>query len=313
MITNYNNPKQNEYLDEDLSHPLNKLKDDCIYEGDCLEFMKMLPDKYIDCVITDPPYNEVDMSWDKEPIDWIRFFEVINKVMKDNASLYIFGKQPMLNNVLNFSKELFEFRFELIWFKNAPAPHSSNFQPLKQHENIFCFTKKNIKISDGMIFNIESVKTQGQGYRKLVRSKVQKHRGFKDFLCINEGRFPISVIYAEAIRGGHKEYTGHNTQKPLSLIRWIISLASNKGNLIFDPFAGSGTTLIASKELNRIPLGCEINPEYVNIIRKRLTQTSVGDFNPLNEESLISVKRESADSLNPPHDLSMVKEEANFS
>ena len=111
--------------------------------------------------------------------------------------------------------------------------------------------------------------------------------------------------------GSQKDYDmRYNTPKNL-VIDLLKLIPFEKEDFVVD--AGSGTTAISCKELERQFLGCEINPEYVKIIRKRLTQTSVRDFNPLNEESLISVKRESTDSPNSPHDSSTIKEEANFS
>jgi site-specific DNA-methyltransferase (adenine-specific) len=254
---------RNSYLKiSNLDYPYYKI-------GDALELIKEIPDESIDLILTDPPYNEVDMKWDNFK-EWNKLFYEINRTMNPYASFYIFGNQPFLANLLKDLNNYFKFRFELIWFKNAPAPHSSDYQPLRQHENIWCFTKKALKVKEGMIFNIDAVKTIGQGYRKLVKSKVQRHRGFKDFLCENEGRYPISVIYAQAVRGGHPEYTGHNTQKPLDLIEWIIKVASNKNDIILDPFLGSGTTLVACKKLNRKGIGFEINSEYEKIIRKRI-------------------------------------------
>jgi len=120
----------------------------------------------------------------------------------------------------------------------------------------------------------------------------------------------------------------HPTAKPYRLMQWLISHYSDKEDIILDPFAGSGTTLLACKQLERRYIGCEINQEYYNIAVERLkqecmttylnddggtnfTKSSADDF-PY-QESLISVKRESADSPNSPHDSSTIKEEANFS
>jgi len=105
----------------------------------------------------------------------------------------------------------------------------------------------------------------------------------------------------------------HPTQKPVELFKYLIRTYTNEGDLVLDNCIGSGTTAVACKQTNRRFIGIDNNQEYVNMANKRLNFTTVGDFNLPTEESLISVKRESADSQNPPHDSSTIKEEANFS
>ena len=82
--------------------------------------------------------------------------------------------------------------------------------------------------------------------------------------------YPKSIIQAKQISNRSKEYWHHPTQKPLKLMHLLIKISTDEGDSILDPFAGSGTTLIAAKHLNRSCLGIEINPEYVQIIKKRL-------------------------------------------
>ena len=268
--------KENKWLDEDLSHPLNKLKDDCIYEGDCLEFMKMLPDKYVDFVITDPPYN-FDKGFDNDNLPqedfwkWIdEVFKEVSRIIKDDSFLVVdFCRKDMHKLVSVIGTHLDFDDYFGIFCVNTMAQCRYGYDKFSL---MAIFKKGEPKVS-----------RRWQNLNKIVR-------------------------YSNG-----KNYLGHPTQKDKTTYRQLIKMLSKKGDLVFDCFAGSGTTAISCKELERKFLGCEINPEYVKIIRKRLTQTSVGDFNPLNEESLISVKRESADSPNSPHDSSTIKEEANFS
>jgi len=123
-------------------------------------------------------------------------------------------------------------------------------------------------------FNFEDIKLEGEPY-KITRERQKlygKKSNFGKFTQINEGkRNPKSVLNYSIIQGG-KEYMGHPTQKPIELIKYLIKASSNEGDIVLDPFIGSGTTAIASKQLGRKFTGFEINPEYVRIANKRLAQ-----------------------------------------
>jgi len=244
-----------------------------IRNEDCILGLKKIPDKSINLILTDPPYQSTDNEWDKEP-DWNKLSKEFNRILKDNGTIYIFGKQPMLTNVLNSFCKYFMFRFELIWVKNA-GMWASNQRPLQLHENIYCFNKKNIKITD-VTWNLEALKVKGTPYRKLRKIEVQSSNqsGYKqDWMCENDGfRFPTTILEFNAVRGGHPEHKGHPTQKPEGLIRWLIKGGSNKGDVILDPYLGSGTTAICCKQLGRKYIGYELSPKYFKIATDRMKQ-----------------------------------------
>lgn len=241
---------------------------------DCLEGMKQLDDNSVDLIVTDPPYDSTNNEWDKEP-NWDIIRKQFNRILKKNGTIFIFGKQPMLTNLINSFTKCFNFRFELIWYKNA-GMWSSDFKPLQLHENILCFSKK-IKVSN-LTWNLEDIKIKGKPYKKLRKPEVAttNQGDFKKYLCINDGfRFPITVLEFQAVRGGHPEHKGHPTQKPEGLIRWLIKASSNKKEIVLDPFMGSGTTAICCKQLNRNFVGFEINKDYMKIANERLQQQTL--------------------------------------
>ncbi len=130
---------------------------------------------------------------------------------------------------------------------------------------------------DRPTFNFEDIKLDGEPYK--ITRKEQKVYGMKsnmgEFTQINNGkRNPKSVLEYSIIQSG-KEYFGHPTQKPKELIKYLIKSCSNKGDIILDPFLGSGTTAVAAKELGRKFIGIEKEQKYVEIANKRLTQESL--------------------------------------
>lgn len=134
----------------------------------------------------------------------------------------------------------------------------------KQYETLKSVLKLNNNfdiLGDKPIFNFEDIQLEGKPYKT-------KRKGY---VTINEGkRNPKTVLEYPVIQNG-KEYHGHPTQKPKALIKYLITSCSNRGNIILDPFMGSGTTAIACKELDRIFIGFEISKEYIEICNKRLS------------------------------------------
>jgi site-specific DNA-methyltransferase (adenine-specific) len=144
--------------------------------------------------------------------------------------------------------------------------------PMRSHELIWCFKKKETKTSD-LYFDINSIKTPGEPY--VRKNKVQstvRNNWKADLTIYKDGnRFPLSVIHHSAISRKEKnEGEKHPTQKPLSILEWIIKSSSKKNGVVLDCFMGSGTTAVAAKKLERHFLGCEIDRNFYKISLDRL-------------------------------------------
>lgn len=244
--------------------------------GYCENRIKELPKKSVGLIIDDPPYGITKNQWDKEP-NWKELSQLYNDVLEDNGLIYIFGKQPMLSNVMNAFKEYFEFRFELIWNKKN-NPWVSNHMPIPIHENIFVFKKKCCLVEKTK-FYLERVKEKGKPYKKNRKpsDKSATHGKYtKDFTLINNGwRYPKSILEMSLVNGSHKEYCRFSTQKPLELIDWIVKASSDPNDTILDPHAGSGTTCISSFKMCRRSIGIELNPDNVYLINSRLEELEI--------------------------------------
>lgn len=208
-----------------------------VYEMDCLELMKKLPDKYFDLVLTDPPYglniNQKNVSrgklaiakdygeceWDKEIPSADHFKEML-RVSKNQI---IFGGNY-------FTDYLYPSSCWIVWDKD-------------NGDNDFA-----------------DCELAWVSYPKAVRK-------FK---------FRWNGMLQENMK--MKEQREHPTQKPIALGRWVLQKFADKNDLIFDPFVGSGSFLVACKQLGFNFVGCEINSDYVKICNKRLMFKTVGNF-----------------------------------
>lgn len=219
-----------------------------IINADCLEYMKTLPDKSFDLVLTDPPYGMNKGDWDKKA-----FYEIGKecfRVMKDNAAIYMFCGDNSYIEARQEIEKYFNFQRTIIWEKENIYGGGDY---LLAHEYILYAKKGNPTFN-----NIGRPATRsGMKYGDRAKEKsVWKSKGFNN--ACHE--------YLEA---------RHPTQKPLQILHKIILNSSKESDTILDPFMGSGTTLVACKQLNRNGVGIEISPDYCEIARKRLEQSTL--------------------------------------
>lgn len=242
---------------------------------DCRDYVKELSDASINLIVIDPPYNELPKDWDNFN-DWEHLKEHFDRILKRNGQIYIFGKQPMLSDLYNRISDKFEFRFELVWNKGKGF-WTSNHMPMRSHELIWCFKKKDVKTKD-LHFDIESIKTPGEPY--VRKNKVQstvRNNWKKNHTIVKDGRrFPLSVLTHPAISSKNNgEGTPHPTQKPLEIVKWIVKSSSKQGDVVLDCFMGSGTTAVACIQLGRKYLGCELDKGFYDICKKRISESSM--------------------------------------
>lgn len=215
-----------------------------IYNTDCLEFMRSMPDSCVDLVVTDPPYEihtkggglgrrpvyengalgKISQGFDAEAT-----LEQVARICK-KINIFIFCSTKQKPRIMNWGYERGCNITELAWYKPNAAPFTNNTFK-SDLENIIYIREKGVKI---------------KGISRLFTHNC-----------------------------GKSKY-GHPTEKPLEIIEKLILTASNEGDLVFDPFMGSGTTAAACKELNRNFIGCEIEAKYCEIAEKRLRKTIRG-------------------------------------
>ena len=231
--------------------------------GDCLEGMKLLPDKCIDLVLTDPPYGITRCDWDTAP-DLPVMWDKLYRAAKSNSPYVVFASQPFTSDLIQSNRR--GFKYDIIWDKKAVTNiGNAKKQPLRNHETICVFYEK------PPTYNPQ-LRPKGGGMfsgRKASKSKVSGSFGG---MSAQENRgYPKSIwqfMRPNNLTGGGL----HPTQKPLALLEELIKTYSNPGDLVLDPFMGSWTTARACKDLGRDFIGFELSEDYCRIGEKRLRQ-----------------------------------------
>ncbi len=207
-----------------------------IIEGDCLEILPQIESESVDLILTDPPYN------------WGKDFSGDNMEVKD-FTIFLNKTFNELYRVSNGWICVDIPRTELVYF------HSIICRKFLFYD-YFCLAVNNSMANCGLGIDRFCLKLIA---RKSVKNKVKNRRS--NYYCTQ--------------RFANAKYTGHPTQKDLNGYKYVISMLSNEGDLVLDPFIGSGTTAVACKQFNRNFIGIEIDPEYVKIAKKRLAGVPV--------------------------------------
>ena len=232
-----------------------------IYHGDCIEGMKILPDNSVDMVLTDPPYGTTCNKWDTV-VDMDAFWKEIKRVTKKNSAILIFTQMPFTATVVMSNPKM--FRYEWICEKaNATGFLNARRMPMKCHENVLVFY--------GKLPVYHPIMEHGKPYRRGMEDKnSSNYNAVKRLRSGNPTgtRFPRDVLKVSWRSAFGK--TLHPTQKPVSLCEYFIKTYSNKGDIILDPFIGSGTTSVAAINTERKYIGFEKEEEYFDIAQNRL-------------------------------------------
>ncbi|MCL4336564.1 MAG: site-specific DNA-methyltransferase [Candidatus Thermoplasmatota archaeon] len=224
-----------------------------IRQGDARELIKQLPDRSVDLILTDPPYNlspystgNIKMSWRKEfnndlaewdkenfiPSEWTSEF---TRVLKPTGNIFAFCSYNLLGKWHETFDALFDtFQF-VVWHKTNPPPKLYRAGFLNSCELIVCMWNK--------------------GHTWNFGKQSEMHNYIESPICQGNERVKNPV---------------HPTQKPLRVLDKIIKIASREGNVVLDPFMGVGSTGVSSVQLGRNFIGFELNPEYFNIAKQRI-------------------------------------------
>ena len=229
--------------------------------------MKQIPDGSIDMILCDLPYGTTQCSWDSI-IDLSKLWIEYKRIIKPNGAIVLTAQSPF-DKVLGASN-LEMLRYEWIWEKTHATGHlNAKRMPLKAHENILVFYKK--------LPTYNPQKTTGHkaasGYTKTVKTqnKTEVYGKVKKEIVGKKqtDRYPRSVLLFPSDK--QKECL-HPTQKPLSLMEYLIKTYTNEGELILDNCAGSGTTGLAAKNLKRNYIMIENDKKNYQICLKRLKE-----------------------------------------
>lgn len=249
------------------------LKVDIIYNKDCLEGMKELPDKCIDAVIADMPYGVLNRKngsagWDRQiPLDAL--WEQYRRIAKPGCPIILFA-QGIFSARLMLSQPRM-WRYNLVWRKDRVTGHlNAKRMPLRQHEDIIVFYDRQPVYHPQMTPCLPE--QQNHGRRKSGNDFKNRCYGNMKLVPVRvaDDKYPTSVI---SVAKEHK--TGafyHPTQKPVALMEYLIRTYTNEGDVVLDNCIGSGTTAVAAIRTGRHYIGYDIDPAYCDIARQRIRE-----------------------------------------
>ena len=231
-----------------------------IYNEDCLEGMKRIPDGSVDMILCDLPYGTTACKWDSI-IPFEPLWEQYERVIKDNGAIVLTASQPFTSALVMSNPKM--FRHQWIWNKRM----GSNFfnvksQPLKIHEEVVVFSKKRAFYNPIMRLGKKRVKGSDKQY-----SGDNVLGDYKKTKTKNNLYYPVSIL---DFSNANRTNKVHPTQKPVSLFEYLIKTYTNEGETVLDNCIGSGTTAIASMRTGRNYIGFELDEEYYKVAEQRV-------------------------------------------
>jgi site-specific DNA-methyltransferase (adenine-specific) len=239
-----------------------------VYNEDCLIGMKEIEDKSIDMILCDLPYGTTQNSWDSI-IPFDELWKHYNRIIKENGAI-VLTAQPPFDKVLGASN-IKHLKYEWIWEKSQPTGFlNAKKQPLKYHENILVFYKKqcvyNPQITKKPKSNIRP-RHSGKQFANNGNYGDFKHGDFRE-IGIDES-YPSNII---KIPHDQDKSQFHPTSKPVKLFEYLIKTYTNENETVLDNCMGSGTTAIACLNTKRNFIGYEMDKEYFDKATKRIKE-----------------------------------------
>lgn len=244
----------------------------CTIHQDLLQVLGFLPRHSVDLLFIDPPYNLNktfnSSSFKKRDLDtytdWLNTcLSELEKILKPTASIYICSDWQSSPAVFDAVKDRFQVRNRITWEREKGRGASKNWK--NSSEDIWFCT-----VSDAYTFNVDAVKLK----RKVI-APYTVNGAPKDWDMTEKGNYRLthpSNLWTDLTIPfwSMPENTDHPTQKPEKLVAKAILASSNPGDVIFDPFLGSGTTSVVAKKLGRKYIGVELDEMYACLAEKRL-------------------------------------------
>jgi len=242
-----------------------------VYRADCVRLMRLMPAGCVDAVFADPPYRlsgggVTVKSGRVQPVDkgeWdrprgfdadhefnVRWLTEARRVLKPDGTLWVTGTHHVIFS-LGYALQSLGFRVlnHVVWEKPDPPPNARQTSFKHAHESLVW----------------------------AARSRASRHTFNHDLINSPDPAGQLSSVWRmRAVPPVEKRHGGHPTQKPLRLVRRALLASTKEGDLVLDPFAGSGTTAVAAKELGRAFVGAELEEEFAETAARRIVAARRG-------------------------------------
>jgi len=260
-----------------------------LLNGDCLKLLNEIDDNSVDLVFCDLPYGQTDCKWVCK-IDLVEMWKQFKRIRKDKHTPFFFTCSTRFGYELIKSNEKW-FRYDLVWMKSSVVGFlCAKKMPMRKHEMIYVFYEnlplydisshnhkfvKEHKQIHGSIYGDNPVRDEFKYDPPLPTSVIKTREPHKEITVYGDlgnktdrikydPPLPTSVLQFKIEKGKHK------TQKPTTMMDWILKYYSKEGDTILDPTMGSGSTGVSCKSMNREFIGIEIDEEIYKVACERL-------------------------------------------
>lgn len=239
--------------------------------GDATKELSKLPNKSVKLIVTDPPYNlKKNYGNNQDKLEFEEYLEFsrlwlreAQRVLTDDGTIYVFMGMRYISYIYTILEQELGMTFNswITWHYTQGIGKTKGFSP--RHDDILMFTKN----PKNFLFNLDDIRVPQKFYRSVNNMR---------------GANPGNVWQFSHMHYCNKNRKKHPTQKPEGLFERMILASSNKGDLVVDPFVGSGTLLRVCQQTNRCGIGIDINPEYITMTKERLLEPFAG-FDSIDE------------------------------
>jgi site-specific DNA-methyltransferase (adenine-specific) len=233
-----------------------------LWQGDCLELMKNIPDGSVDLVLTDPPYGTTACKWDSV-IPFEPMWEQLNRIVKTDGAICFFSAQPFTSALIG--SNIKKFKHHWIWKKNRGTGFQvAKYRPMMATEDVVVFS-----VGKKVNYYPQMQKLEKPYFCRNASSS----NGTNPLAYFNDGgkwvdsKYPTNVLeFAKVSKPTHP------TQKPVDLLEYLIRTYTNEGETVLDFTMGSGSTGVACVNTGRKFVGIELDDDYFNIAKKRIEE-----------------------------------------
>lgn len=243
-----------------------------LYNGDCLEIMKNIPDNSVDLILCDLPYGITRNKWDSI-IPLNKLWEQYKRITKENCAICLFADGMFMAKLMTSNPKM--WRYNLVWNKVLPSGFlNANRMPLRTTEEIVVFYNKQ------PIYNPQKTKgtpnhSKGKAVNKTSDDEGRVNNNYGKYTIVDNNKelgdmkHPTSLI---TFSKPHPSVSLHPTEKPVHLCEWLIKSYTNENMTVLDNCMGSGSTGVACVNTNRNFIGIELDENYFNIAKERIEQ-----------------------------------------
>ncbi len=234
-----------------------------LFQGDCLEIMKEIPDKSIDLILCDLPYGTTACKWDVI-IPFDKLWSQYERIIKPSGIIVLFASQPFTTMMI--SSNLKDYRYNWIWDKKKPGAISiARFQPLRVYEDICVFYRQTGTYNPQKTKREKPIKYKNYSQSHITGPGIKAMVEFK----VTDSKYPKNIL---EFSNANQTEKVHPTQKPVALLEYLIKTYTNANEIVLDNTMGSGSTGVACVNTERDFIGIEKDEKYFAIAEDRITK-----------------------------------------